>query len=115
MCARRRSLSSTQMHKTHSKTLVDVVGDAGLEFVKVNLNFDKAFPVLAEDEQTTEESLLSYESSETGEYMEATTTTTTEEATEEAETTTEPGLFFDTDDDNTTLYTEDETGRAAIQ
>ena len=98
-----------------NKTLVDVVGDAGLEFVKVNLNFDKAFPVLAEDEQTTEESLLSYESSETGEYMEATTTTTTEESTEEAETTTEPGLFFDTDDDNTTLYTEDETGRAAIQ
>ena len=38
------------------KPLAEVVGDAGLEFVKVNLNFEKAFPALEEDQMTTVQS-----------------------------------------------------------
>lgn len=35
-----------------SKSLVEYVGEAGLEFVKVNLNFEFAFPKQSEDEET---------------------------------------------------------------
>jgi len=53
------------------KPLVEVVGDAGLEFVKVNLNFEKAFPELPEYEQNSENDpyfLTPYEPTTTEDY-----------------------------------------------
>ena len=101
------------------KPLTDVVGDAGLEFVKVNLNFEKAFPKNADDEPTTPapETLEPYEPPQledpsTTENYEPPST----EAATEAETTTEETYYIDLDQpDNITLYTGDETGTIGVR
>ena len=102
------------------KPLADVVGDAGLEFVKVNLNFEKAFPNNPNDEPTTTEpgALDSYEPPQT---EDPTTTesfessSVTSEAATEAETTTEEAYYIDLDQpDNITLYFGDETGNDGL-
>jgi hypothetical protein len=80
-----------------SKPLVEIVGSAGVEYVKVDLNFEQAFPA------------LSTESSE--ELPETTTTTTTTTTEFIPDTTTEEDDVEITeaeDDSNSTIPEDDE-------
>ena len=92
------------------KSLVDYVGEAGLEFVKVNLNFDLAFPTLKEEE-VIEEYSSPYESSTENEIQISREERSLFDDTTQ-ETTTEEAYYVDLDEINNSTDWKDESDLA---
>ena len=98
------------------KSLVDYVGEAGLEFVKVNLNFEFAFPAPREEE-IIEEFSSPYEPVTENETQISTDppSLVAETTTQEVTTTEEASYYVDLDEINNSTDWKDETDIAGIE